>query len=133
VGESEPFRVLVVDDSRFQCAAFRLLLESRFGDQVKVETCEDPRRAVELLGTGVDLVLLDWEMPGLDGAAVLTQACRQGLDPRRVIISSSRSADELHRKFDASGCLAVIEKGEAEQQKALLMILDALVRRHTRR
>lgn len=125
-----PLHVVVVDDSRFQCLALRRLLEGRFGDQVEVETYQDPRQAVELLGPGVDLLLLDWEMPGLDGAAVLDQARRRGVDPKRVIISSSYSADELHREFDETGCLAVIEKGEEAQQEAFLMILDSLVRRH---
>lgn len=123
-------RVIVVDDSRFQCTALRRLLEQRFGEQVAVETFQDPRQAVDRLGPDVDLLLLDWEMPGLDGAAVLDQARRRGLDPRRVIISSSYPADELHRQFDHTGCLAVIEKGEKAQQQAFLMILDSLVRRH---
>jgi CheY-like chemotaxis protein len=132
VAASGPFRVVVIDDSKFQCSALRRLLEARFGDQVRVETYQDPRRAVELLGPTIDLLLLDWEMPELDGPAVLEQALRRGLDPKRVIISSSRTAEDLHREFDASGCLAVIEKGEAEQQAAFLMILDGLVRRRSR-
>jgi CheY-like chemotaxis protein len=128
-----PVRVLVVDDSRFQCAALRHLLEHRYGEQVAVETYTDPAGALAHLQPDVDLLLLDWEMPGLDGAAVLEEARHRGVDLKRVVVRSSHSAEELHRRFDGRGCLAVIEKGEAEQGAAFLMILDGIVRRASRR
>jgi CheY-like chemotaxis protein len=122
-------RVLVVDDSRFQCAALRRLLEHRFGAQVAVETYCEPEAALAHLGPDVDLLLLDWEMPGLDGGAMVEEARRRGVDLKRVVVRSSHPAEELHRRFDGRGCLAVIEKGEAEQGAAFLMILDGIVRR----
>ena len=126
-------RAVVVDDSPFQCAALRRMLEQRYGERVEVETYVDPLQAVERLDPGIGLLLLDWEMPGLDGAAMLEEARRRGVDLKRVIIRSGHHADELHRQFDGQGCLCVIEKGEQEQQAAFLMILDAIVRRSARR
>jgi CheY-like chemotaxis protein len=128
-GPPAPVRVVVVDDSPFQCSAVRRLLEERYGSRVEVETHTDPHRALERLDPAVDVLLLDWEMPVLDGAAMLEEARRRGVDPKRVVIRSSHSADELHARFDDRGCLCVIEKGEREQQAAFLMILDGLVRR----
>jgi CheY-like chemotaxis protein len=125
-------RALVIDDSPFQCSVLRRLLEDRFGERVRVETYSDPKAALEQLTPSVGLLLLDWEMPVLDGAAVLEEARRRGVDLKRVIIRSSHHADELHRKFDGRGCLCVIEKGEQEQQAAFLMILDGIVRRAAR-
>ena len=127
--KSRPVRALVVDDSPFQCAALRHLLEHRFGGRVTVEIYTDPRAALAELGPEVDLLLLDWEMPELDGAALLEEARARGVDLKRVIIRSSHSADELHEQFDRRGCLAVIEKSEEQQQAAFLMILDGIVRR----
>jgi len=126
---TRPVRAVVVDDSPFQCTALRLMLEKRYGDKVRVETYVDPVLAVEKLDPGIGLLLLDWEMPGLDGDALLEEARRRGVDLKRVIIRSARHADELHRRFDGRGCLCVIEKGEQEQQAAFLMILDGIVRR----
>jgi CheY-like chemotaxis protein len=126
-------RVLVIDDSAFQCTALRALLAERFGDRVVIETYTDPHRALERLDPAVDVVLLDWEMPGLDGCSVLDEARRRGVDLKRVIIRSSHPAEVLHAQFDERGCLAVIEKGEREQQAAFLMILDSLVKRAERR
>ena len=126
---SAPVRAMVVDDSPFQCTALRLMLEQRYGERVQVETYVDPVRAVGQLGPGIGLLLLDWEMPGIDGDAMLEEARRRGVDLKRVIVRSSHHAEELHRQFDGRGCLCVIEKGEQEQQAAFLMILDGIVRR----
>lgn len=130
---ARPARAVIIDDSPFQCSALRRMLEQRFGARVQVEAYDDPQEALGHLGPGIDLLLLDWEMPGLDGAAVLEEARSRGVDLKRVIVRSSHSAEDLHRQFDRRGCLAVIEKGEAEQGAAFLMILDGIVRRAQRR
>lgn len=122
-------RVVIVDDSPLQCSALRHLLEERYGERVRVETYADPLEAVAQLGSDIGVLVLDWEMPALDGAAMLEEARRRGVDLKRVIIRSSHCADELHHQFDGRGCLCVIQKGELEQQAAFLMILDGIVRR----
>ncbi|HEV8241114.1 MAG TPA: response regulator [Thermoanaerobaculia bacterium] len=127
--QARPVRAVVIDDSHFQCTVLRRTLEARYGDKVRVETYADPLQAVERLGPDIGLLLLDWEMPGLDGGAMVEEARRRGVDLKRVIIRSARHADELHERFDGRGCLCVIEKGEAEQQAAFLMILDGIVKR----
>ncbi len=130
MGESEPHRrVVVVDDSPVQCAAWRILLEKRYGDRVAVETYSDPVEAVDLMAPNVHLLLLDWEMPGMDGKEFFHSARAVGVNPKRIIITSSHPAKRLHDEFDDSGCLAVIEKAEPEQQAAFMMILDSIMRR----
>ena len=74
-------------------------------------------------------MLLDWEMPEMDGTEVLAAARAAGVNLKRIIITSSHPAERLHEVFDDSGCLAVIEKAEPEQQAAFLMILDSIMRR----
>jgi CheY-like chemotaxis protein len=124
-----PRRAVVVDDSPLQCAAWRRLLERRYGERVAVETYTDPREAVAALRPDIHIMLLDWEMPVLDGHAVLEEARARGVNLKRVVITSGHTADELHEQFDRSGCLAVIEKTEPEQQAAFMMILDSIMRR----
>jgi CheY-like chemotaxis protein len=122
-------RVVVIDDSQVQCAVWQRLLEERYGDRVAVETYTDPRLGVTSLGPDLHLLLLDWEMPGMDGKEVLASARELGMNLKRVIITSSHPADRLHEEFDDTGCLAVIEKAEPEQQAAFMMILDSIMRR----
>jgi CheY-like chemotaxis protein len=122
-------RVVVIDDSKFQCRFWQLFLENRYGDRVRVETHCDPILAVEKLGPDVHMLLLDWEMPGMDGEEAFAKAIERGVNPKRVIITSSHPADRLHEVFDSKGCLAVIEKDEPEQQAAFKMILDSIMKR----
>ncbi|MBZ0114613.1 MAG: response regulator [Thermoanaerobaculia bacterium] len=132
MGAAEAFQVVIIDDSPLQGALVRRTLEQRFEDRVHVSVYNDPTVGVEVLGPWVGLLLVDWLMPKLDGHCVVERAVRQGVDPKRIIVSSSHSALELHEEFDCEGCLAVIEKGEQQQQAAFMMILDGLVRRHER-
>ena len=122
-------RVVVVDDSAFQCMVWKQMLENRYGERAAVETYTDPEEAVGKLGPDVHLLLLDWEMPEMDGMEVFAAARAAGVNPKRVIISSSHSANLLHEVFDHTECLAVIEKAEPEQQAAFLMILDSIMKR----
>ena len=129
MSDDRPRRIVVVDDSAVQCQAWRLLLEKRYGPRAAVETYVDPGEAVTRLSSEIHLMLLDWEMPGMDGQAVLERARAAGVNLKRVIVTSGHPADTLHQVFDRTGCLAVIEKAEPEQQAAFLMILDSIMRR----
>ncbi|MGQ9835029.1 MAG: response regulator [Thermoanaerobaculaceae bacterium] len=122
-------RIVVVDDSPTQCAFFKRFLEERYPGKVAVETYWDPKAAIAAFDPGIHLLLLDWEMPELDGKAVLERAVAAGVNRKRIIVTSAHPADRLHEVFDASGCLCVIEKNEPEQQAAFLQILDAIMRR----
>ncbi len=129
MADDRPRRVIVIDDSKIQCAVWQRLLEDRYDDRVAVETYSDPREGVGALGPDLHLLLLDWEMPWMDGKEVLEAARELGVNLKRVIITSSHPADRLHEEFDDTGCLAVIEKAEPEQQAAFMMILDSIMRR----
>jgi len=124
-----PRRVLVVDDSAVQCAVWKHLLEDRYGGRAQVETYTDPVDAAAQLGPDVHLLLLDWEMPEMDGKQVFEAATQAGVPAKRIIIMSCHPALRLHEEFDHLGCLAVIEKAEPEQQAAFLMILDSIMKR----
>lgn len=129
MSDDRPRRVVVVDDSPTQCAWWRALLTERYGSRAAVETYVDPQAAVQRLGPDIHLMLLDWEMPVLDGRGMLEEARQRGVNLKRVIITSARPAEELHEVFDRTGCLAVIEKSEPEQHAAFLMILDSMMKR----
>jgi CheY-like chemotaxis protein len=128
-GTAAARRVVVVDDSALQCAIWRKTLSERYGERAAIETYTDPTEAVAQLRPDIHLMLLDWEMPVMDGRAVFAAATEAGVNPKRIIITSSHTADRLHDAFDHLGCLAVIEKAEPEQQAAFMMILDSIMKR----
>lgn len=125
-----PKRVVLVDDSPAYAASWRAIFADRYGERVVFEAFQDPVAALSRLGPDVDLLLVDLEMPVLDGRSVARFAKERGVSERRIVIVSGHDADELHRLFPQGACLAVINKTEAQQQSAFLMILDSIVFRH---
>lgn len=123
-----PLTVLIVDDDSLQCWYWRKTLEKRYGDKVRVETFTESLPALARLSGDVDLVLLDWLMPHLDGAAFLEKAGEKGVGADRFVVFSGRDLSEIQEAFGPKGCLNFVEKGRVEQEEALLRVLDGFVR-----
>ena len=121
-------RIVIVDDSESFCRAWREFFECRYGDRVRVETYLDPVAALREVRPDITLLLVDLEMPVLDGRKFLEFAAARGVDRRRVMIVSARDADDLHDLFPMGACLAVINKEDRPQQEAFLMIIESLLR-----
>ncbi len=122
-------RVVIVDDSEAFCRVWADFFRGRYPDRVAVETYSDPLAALREVRPDIGLLLLDLEMPGLDGAKFLEFAAAKGVDRRRIVIASARDADYLHELFPAGRCLAVINKEDPPQQAAFLMILESVMRK----
>ena len=93
---------------------------------LQVLTCDDPLRCLIAITNDLDLLLVDLEMPGLDGGKVLSYAVSKGLSKNRIIILSGRDADYLHQRFPMGSCLAVLNKYEGKQRDVLDMIFISL-------
>ena len=122
-------RVVIVDDSVAFCELWANLMAERYGDAVAVETYRHPYDALSKIDASIDFLLVDLEMPGMDGQKFVSYAREKGVPSRRIIVTSSHPADELHERFRIGEAIAVINKTEAEQQKAFLMILDSILRK----
>ena len=117
--------ILLIDDD----AAFLKLLEEYVAKHypgLHVLTCNDPVRCLASITVDLDLLLVDLEMPGLDGSKILSYAISRGLNKNRIIILSGRDADYLHQRFPMGSCLAVLNKYEGRQKDVLDMIFDSL-------
>ena len=124
--------VLIIDDDDAFLDTVRTYVRDRFPG-ISVMTCDDPVHCLTSLSTDLDLLLIDLEMPGLDGAKVLAYAAAKGVDRKRIIIFSGRDAEYLHHRFPPGSCLGVLNKFEAKQQEALDMIFSALQAKTPRR
>ena len=125
-----PKRVVFVDETPLYAESWRAVLACRYGPAVSFEFHRDPREALEALGPDVSLLLLDLELPLFGGRKLFEFAKQLGVTNRRIVILSSRPAEELHQLFPDGSCLAVLNKTEPNQQNAFLMILDSIVKRH---
>jgi CheY-like chemotaxis protein len=118
-------RILLIDDDN----AFLKLIESYVDEHyphLDVLTCNDPIRCLVNITDNLDLLLVDLEMPGLDGSKVLSYAVAKGLSKNRIIILSGRDTDYLHEKFPLGSCLAVLNKNDGKQKGVLDMVFKSL-------
>jgi DNA-binding NarL/FixJ family response regulator len=92
-GTDSPIRVAIVDDQALVRAGFRMVLEAESGIEVVGEAV-DGRTAIELARTnGIDVMLMDVRMPGIDGIAA-TEAIAASTRPTRVIVLTTFDLDE---------------------------------------
>ena len=127
--ETRRKRVVIVDDSPAYCDLWSNFMIERYAETATVETYSHPYDALPRIDASIDLLIVDLEMPGMDGKKFVDYARQKGLSPRRIIVTSSHSADVLHQRFRIGETIAVINKTEAKQQEAFLMILDSIMRR----
>ncbi|MEI6205617.1 MAG: response regulator [Desulfuromonadales bacterium] len=122
-------KILLIDDDQ----AFTSFL----GDYIKehypllqVEIHNNPLSALHSIKTGsFDLMLIDLEMPAIDGLKLLKFAVDTGMDKNRIVILSGRDADFLHGLCPMGTCLAVLNKFEVRQKAVLDMIFSSLNRK----
>ncbi|RII30033.1 MAG: histidine kinase [Geobacter sp.] len=119
-------RILLIDDDR----AFTDFLSGYIQESyplLEVEICNNPVTALQRIKAGgYDLMLIDLEMPTMDGLKVLGFATQSGMDKNRIIILSGRDADLLHELCPMGTCLAVLNKFEVRQKVVLDMIFSSL-------
>jgi CheY-like chemotaxis protein len=104
-----PISVLIADDERDLVEVLGLLLEAM---DYKVYTALDGAGAVTVLEKAKpDVLILDMNMPGLKGDAVLATMARMGLKTK-VIVSTGRTQldDEFKKQMQDFGVAAVVEK-----------------------
>ena len=122
-------RIVVVDDSPAFCDLWSNFISERYSDIAKVETYGHPYDALPKIDAAIDLLIVDLEMPGMDGKKFVDYARQKGVPARRIVVTSSHSAEELHERFRIGETIAVINKTDPKQQEAFLMILDSVVRK----
>lgn len=125
---ANPRKVCIVDDEPYILTLLKKALEKKYKN-LEIETFEDPLKAIKSFSPDLHLLILDLEMPQIDGKKLLQFATERGVRKERIIIFSSRDAKDLHQIFSQGECLCVISKRDGEQLKALTYILDSIMRK----
>ena len=122
-------KILIVDDDAPFIGALTDKIRALY-PLLEVEGCTDPLEALAALKEqDIDLLLVDLEMPMLDGTKILNFAISLGMDKNRIVILSGRDSDYLHEQFPMGTCLAVLNKYEAKQKAVLDMIFSSMHRK----
>jgi len=118
-------KILLIDDDRFFLEFLTNYVRERYPG-LEVLAYDNAMQGLAQINADLDLLLLDLEMPDLDGSKLLAYATGKGLDRSRIIILSGHDAEYLHKCFPMGQCLAVLNKHEARQKVVLDMVFDAL-------
>jgi DNA-binding response OmpR family regulator len=118
-------KILLIDDDRLFLEFLTDYVHDRY-PKLEILTSDNSLQALPKINSDLDLLLLDLEMPKLDGSKLLAYAIEKGVDKSRIIILSGRDADYLHERFPMGKCLAVLNKHEVRQKAVLDMVFDSL-------
>lgn len=94
-------RALIVDDSRFVRGYLRRLLENK---GIECEEAADGQAGIDRLNSGFefDLALVDWNMPVMDGLAMLKEMRAEGFSEVKVLmVTTEAENDFIVRALDA--------------------------------
>lgn len=119
-------RILLIDDE----PAFTRFLGDYISENyplLGVDVCNSPLEALVYIKKDIySLILIDFEMPTLDGRKLLNFAVQAGVDKNRIVIISGRDPNYLREFCPMGSCLAVLNKHEARQKAVLDMIFSSL-------
>ena len=121
-------KILLIDDDRLFLEFLTSYVNERY-PKLEILAYNNPLKGLGQINPDIDLLLLDLEMPHLDGNKLLAYAVEKGVDKSRIIILSGRDAEYLHECIPMGQCLAVLNKNEARQKVVLDMIFSALHRK----
>ncbi|MET8824336.1 response regulator transcription factor [Streptomyces sp. NPDC004610] len=85
-------RVLVADDEALMRAGIRLILENADDIEVTAEAADGAEAAAACRAGGIDVALLDLQMPGRDGIAAAEDITR--LSPRTAVVMLTAFGEE---------------------------------------
>jgi two-component system LytT family response regulator len=124
---SSPLRVIIADDERLARKKLHILLESEPEVQVVAE-CEDGRQTISAIHAHLpDLLLLDIQMPDLDGFQVLNEVPRgempvviftSAYDQYAIRAFEAHALDYLLKPFDQERLHHSIERACSEVRKS---------------
>ncbi|MER6915205.1 response regulator transcription factor [Streptomyces sp. NPDC000594] len=98
-----PIRVVIADDEPLIRAGIRMILTSDREIEVVAEAA-DGRQAIELVRAhGADVVLLDIQMPVMDGLTAMRELRRAAPAARVVILTTFGERDNVLRALESGG------------------------------
>lgn len=110
---AEPIRVAIADDHGLFRDGVHALLSDEAGIEVVAELDDGRTVQQELLRTRADILLLDLDMPHVDGYQVLQQMHGTGAATRTIVLTAIRDPARLSRTIELGARGVVAKKGSS--------------------
>ena len=121
-------KILVVDDSHAMRALIRRSLGHARGDGADIREAHDgPDALAAIRSEAPDLVLANWNMPGLSGIELLETLRREGVPTRFGFVTSDQSSENRTRAA-AAGASFLIAKPftQLELERAVHTVMQEI-------
>ena len=106
-----PIRILLVEDNEVYRSSLELLLGMEPGLEVVGSLGEGAAAAAAAADLRADVVLMDFRLPGLDGAAA-TAAVRDARPHAAVVCLTAEASSDERAAVRRAGAAAFVDKGE---------------------
>lgn len=111
-------RVLIADDERLEREALADLVARRFEHEAVIQTAENGRRAADAaILWGTDLILMDIEMPGINGLDAARAVLEQRPECKVIFVTAYSLFQYAHEAMHLGACdylLKPVDPDEAE-------------------
>jgi len=106
----QPIRILLVEDNDVYRDSLELLLDLQDGVEVVGGVADGAEAAGACAAAGADVVLMDFRLPGVDGAAA-TQAVLDRCPGAAVVCLTAEATEAEDEAVRAAGAAGLIRKG----------------------
>ncbi|MFI6428843.1 response regulator [Rhodococcus oryzae] len=132
-----PIRIAIVDDQQLVRAGFRMVIDSQPDMSVEVEASDGEQALRELARVPVDVVLMDVQMPNLDGIEATRRLTALGHSPKVVVLTTFDNDEYVVAAISAGASGFLLKDAQPEDLLAALRTVyrgDAVIAaRSTRR
>jgi len=111
----QPIRILLVEDNDVYRASLELLLGLQTGVEVVGGVADGAEAADACAAAGADVVLMDFRLPGVDGAAA-TRAVLDRCPGVAVVCLTAEATEAEDEAVRAAGAAALVRKGGAIEE-----------------
>ena len=132
-----PIRIAIVDDQQLVRAGFRMVIDSQPDMSVQVEASDGEQALRELARVPVDVVLMDVQMPNLDGIEATRRLTALAHSPKVVVLTTFDNDEYVVAAISAGASGFLLKDAQPEDLLAALRTVyrgDAVIAaRSTRR
>jgi DNA-binding NarL/FixJ family response regulator len=132
-----PIRIAIVDDQQLVRAGFRMVIDSQPDMSVEVEASDGAQALRELARVPVDVVLMDVQMPNLDGIEATRRLTALEHSPKVVVLTTFDNDEYVVAAISAGASGFLLKDAQPEDLLAALRTVyrgDAVIAaRSTRR